>query len=203
MTFHLWVNKQGFFFSVWQYIALKRQSFLNSDVSLDLQNDVNWLLKTLKTQEEEEEKAASQSYSFSTKRLNWVNGSIQSCELVLHMARNQSCYWFTSHPHCAGKATEKPRKSERKSWHDLVTALDSPREKRWRDTSNRLEEQSPSWEGDSRAAIDFCRCKSTQGKHFNPPTSSNIMSVMTDSSDVTQTCIFQQSPSDLNSWQKN
>lgn len=131
------------------------------------------------------------------KRLNWGNGSIQSCELVLHMARNQSCYWFTSHPHCAGKATEKPRKSERKSWHDLVTALDSPREKRWRDTSNRLEEQSPSWEGDSRAAIDFCRCKSTQGKHFNPPTSSNIISVMTDAPDVTQTCTFQQSPSDL------
>lgn len=108
------------------------------------------------------------------KRLNWGNGSIQSCKLVLQMAQNQSCYWFTSHPHCAGKATEKPRKSERKTWHDLVTALASPREKRWRDTSNRLEEQSSSWEGDSRAAIDFCRCKSTQGKHFNPPTSSNI-----------------------------
>lgn len=146
---------------------------MNFHAPLALQNDVNWLVKTWKKNQPERDGKRLKVILSAQKRLNWGNGSIQSCGLVLQMARNQSCYWFASHPRCAGKATEKPRKSEGRSWHDLVTALASPREKRRRDRSNRLEEQPWSGEGDSRAAIDFCRCKSTQGKHFPPPSSSN------------------------------
>ncbi len=59
------------------------------------------------------------------RRLNRGNGSIRSRALVLQMTRNQRL-----RPRCAGKTTEQPRKSERETCRDLVTALASPREKR-------------------------------------------------------------------------